>query len=178
MSDITNTPYSERTDLQKIEFNWHRTKALYGKREFSSAIARAGTAAELAVNFAIREELQSKRRIEASFVDSLLKWANGIAGKLRNILLPVSAVDRTHQERLRDISQRLDKANSARNMIVHGGRKGTRGEAKEWISAYHGCILTLVKSYSPTFALEWLPPPKKRSGQKSPRRRRNVMPTE
>ncbi|OYV51952.1 MAG: hypothetical protein B7X10_00385, partial [Burkholderiales bacterium 21-58-4] len=80
-------PYEQRTDLEKIESQWHKLSGLHSREEWSAAIVRAATAAELAANFAIRREYQSKSTLSAAFVDTQLKWANGIAGKIDRLLL-------------------------------------------------------------------------------------------
>ena len=83
-------PYSERTDLEKITSNWKKISGLIGREEWSSAIVRAATAAEIATNLVVREELEVKRGLETDFVDHLLEWANGIQGKYQKLILPVT----------------------------------------------------------------------------------------
>jgi hypothetical protein len=43
-------PYSERTDLEKIKSQWKKTTGFLERGEWSSAIVRAATAAEIAAN--------------------------------------------------------------------------------------------------------------------------------
>ena len=83
-------PYSYRTDIEKIESNWTKTRGLYDRKEWSGAIVRAATAVEIAANLVIREELQVARSLEKDFVDNLLLWANGIKGKFDKLILPIS----------------------------------------------------------------------------------------
>jgi len=51
------TPYSKATDDEKVSRNWNKTRGLYNRGEYSVAVLRCGTCLELAVNFAIRQEL-------------------------------------------------------------------------------------------------------------------------
>ena len=46
-------PYSERTDLEKIESNWTKTRGLLKREEWSLAIVRAATAVEIAANLVV-----------------------------------------------------------------------------------------------------------------------------
>ena len=71
------TPYQEHTDLKKIQKQWHKLTGLHSREEWSAAIVRAATAAELAANFAIRAEFTARSEFDADFVNSLLRWANG-----------------------------------------------------------------------------------------------------
>jgi hypothetical protein len=82
-------PYAQRTDIERLHSSWKKLDGLMKRREWSAAITRAATAAEIAANIAVRKELQEKRKLEASFVDHLLKWANGLAGKLDKLLRPL-----------------------------------------------------------------------------------------
>lgn len=53
------------------------------------AALRCGTCLELAVNFAIRQELVVVRELPLPFVNNLLLKADGIANKYQNIYLPI-----------------------------------------------------------------------------------------
>lgn len=87
---VTRKPYEERTDLEKIQSQWNKLSGLHSREEWSAAIVRAATAAELAANFAIRKEFESRSKFDSKFVDSLLRWANGLAGKIDRLLIPLS----------------------------------------------------------------------------------------
>jgi hypothetical protein len=88
---MAKAAYEDRSDLEKIQSQWHKLTGLHTREEWSAAIVRAATAAELAANFAIREEFRSRGKFDAKFVDSLLRWANGLAGKMDHLLLPLNA---------------------------------------------------------------------------------------
>src|SRR5467141_3189302 len=81
--------YEQRTDLEKCRSQWHKLRGLHSREEWSAAIVRAATAAEIAANYAIRREFASQSNLSASFVDSLLRWGNGLKGKIDHLLVPV-----------------------------------------------------------------------------------------
>jgi hypothetical protein len=81
--------YSERTDLERLQSSWRKLQGLMSRGEWSAAITRTATAAEIAANIAVRHELEVQRKLEASFVDQLLMWANGLAGNLVKLLQPL-----------------------------------------------------------------------------------------
>ena len=89
MTSSIRKPYSERTDIERLESSWKKLQGLLDRDEWSAAITRAATAAEIAANIAVRHELQEKRQLEPEFVDHLLRWANGLAGKLDKLLRPL-----------------------------------------------------------------------------------------
>src|SRR2546430_8450229 len=84
-------PYSKRSDADKLPTNWRKTLGLLERSEFSMAIIRAGTCAEIAANIVVRAELIQRRQLEAAFVDTLLYWANGLQGKFSRLILPILA---------------------------------------------------------------------------------------
>ncbi len=83
-------PYDERTDKEKIRSNWTKTCGLYLRGEHSMAVIRAATAVELAANLVVREELENNQKLPKEFVDSLMKWANGLVGKLNRLIIPIT----------------------------------------------------------------------------------------
>jgi hypothetical protein len=50
---MPNKSYQERTDLQKIQSQWNKPGGLHSREEWSAAIVRTATAAEIAASFAI-----------------------------------------------------------------------------------------------------------------------------
>jgi hypothetical protein len=83
-------PYDERSDLQRIQSQWNKLSGLHSREEWSSAIVRAATAAELAANFAIRREFETRSQLDREIVDTFLIWANGLSGKLDRLLGPLA----------------------------------------------------------------------------------------
>ena len=95
---MARKPYEKRSDLEKLHSQWHKLSGLHTREEWSAAIVRAATAAEIATNFAIRAEFGARSKFDPKFVDSLLRWANGLAGKLDRLLVPLSEVSSWSQQ--------------------------------------------------------------------------------
>ena len=57
-------PYDERSDLEKILSQWKKLSGLVKRKEWSAAVVRAATAAEIATNFAIRKEFSEKSNFD------------------------------------------------------------------------------------------------------------------
>lgn len=146
-------PYEERTDLEKIQTQWKKLTGLHTREEWSAAIVRAATAAELAANFAIRKEFESRSKVASKFIDSLLRWANGLAGKTGRLLIPLSVGEKRHKtiKKLVAVSSQL---NSKRNAIAHQGEFCNEEEARAAIRQSREFIETLVQIYEPTFVLK------------------------
>jgi len=138
-------PYSERTDIEKIKSNWDKITGLLDRKEWSAAVVRAATACEIAANLAVREELEVTRKLEPPFVDSLLRWANGIQGKFDRLLLKITKGKR--RERLKKLKARVDSINTERNEIVHGGEFRDEDQARDTISEARNLILGIVDIY-------------------------------
>jgi hypothetical protein len=146
------TPYNERSDLKKIQSQWHKLTGLHTRDEWSAAVIRAATATELAVNFAIRNEFKERSTFDEDFVDSLLLWANGLGGKMQKLLLPLSnGTDRrTTIRKTKGLSKRV---NAKRNAIAHRGEFCGEKAAKAIIEDARTFIETLMQLYKPSFKL-------------------------
>lgn len=149
----THKPYEERTDLEKIQSQWNKLTGLHTRNESSAAIVRAATAAELAANFAIRNEFALKSQFDKMFVDSLLVWANGISGKINRLLIPLTIGKKHHKTitKLRNISEQINKK---RNSVAHQGEFCNPAEAEDVIQQSKEFVETLVRIYEPNFALK------------------------
>ncbi len=145
--------YEERTDLEKIQSQWHKLSGLHTREEWSAAIVRAATAAELAANFAIRKEFEAKSKFDAKFIDSQLRWANGLAGKIDRLLIPLSA-DGKQSKVIKKIKAESEQINSKRNAIVHQGEFCNEDEAKAAIQQSREFIEKLVGIYESSFTLK------------------------
>jgi len=152
-SDKQKKPYSERNDLEKIEANWNKIRGLYNKKEFSSAIVRAATAAEIAANLIVREELVNKRNLEKDFVDNLLYRANGIHGKFKYIILPLSKYS-DNADTLSALMSKINDINKERNSVAHSGQFKQKSTAKRIINLSKEVIETLVKPYEEGYKLK------------------------
>lgn len=120
------------------------------RNEWSAAITRAATAAEIAANIAVRHELQEQRQIEASFVDHLLKWANGLAGKLDKLLRPLHTT-KARQKAFKSLQKKAQKINDQRNLVVHSGNFMNKKEAEEVVALAREFIEQIVGTYNKGF---------------------------
>jgi len=146
--------YDELTDLERLQKQWRKLSGLHTREEWSAAIVRAATAAEIAANFAVRREFQAKSQFDSEFVDSLLRWANGLAGKLDRLLLPLSAADESKNKKMRMLKKIADDINAKRNSIAHQGEFCNEVEAQTAIAQVGEFISTLVQIYEPKFVLK------------------------
>jgi hypothetical protein len=143
----------DRTDLEKIQSQWKKLTGLHSREEFSSAVVRAATAAEIAANFAVRKEFESQSKCREDFVNSLLRWANGIEGKLNRLLIPMTK-GRKHHKTLSSVKERVERVNKKRNAVAHQGEFCNIDESKEVIDDARHFIETVVKLYDPSFKLK------------------------
>ena len=139
--------------MEKIQSQWNKVTGLHTLNESSAAIVRAATAAELAANFAIRKEFASKSQFDSAFVDSLLVWANGIAGKIDRLLIPLTQGEK-HNKTVKKLKVVSTQINKQRNSIAHQGEFCNPTEARAVIQQSKGFIETLVQIYEPKFALK------------------------
>jgi hypothetical protein len=144
--------YEQRSDLEKCRSQWHKLRGLHSREEWSAAIVRAATAAEIAANYAIRREFASRGKLSASFVDSLLRWANGLKGKIDHLLLPV-VTEAKKKKALRQLVAFATEVNEHRNSIVHRGEFRNEDKATELIAKAEKFVLGLVRIYKPSFKL-------------------------
>ncbi|MGD9687008.1 MAG: hypothetical protein AB7U43_08565 [Desulfobacter sp.] len=151
---MTKKKYEELTDLEKLQKQWHKLSGLHTREEWSAAIIRAATAAEIAANFAVRREFEAKSEFDAKFVDNLLLWANGLAGKLDRLLLPLSNSSKEKNKTMKKLKTIAGNINSKRNAIAHQGEFCNAAEAEKAISKSNEFITTLVKLYDPEFILK------------------------
>lgn len=142
------------SDLEKLQKQWHKLSGLHTREEWSAAIVRAATAAEIAANFAVRNEFAAKGHFDSKFVDSLLRWANGLAGKLNRLLLPLSAANKQKIKKMNALKDLAEKVNSKRNAIAHQGEFCNEEEAKTSIKQARKFITGLVRLYEPDFELK------------------------
>lgn len=148
----TSKPYEDRTDLEKIQSQWNKLTGLHSRNESSAAIVRAATAAELAANFAIRKEFQSRSHFDKEFIDSLLVWANGISGKIDHLLIPITKGEKHHKAitKLKTVSAKINKK---RNSVAHQGEFCNSEEAGAVIQLSKEFIETLINIYESNFSL-------------------------
>jgi len=145
--------YEKLSDLENLRKQWRKFSGLHTREEWSAAIVRAATAAEIAANYAIRQELISKRNLESEFVDNLLRWANGLSGKLERLLIPLTK-ETDESEKMKELRKLANDINQQRNSIVHQGEFCNEEEAREAIGKAQEFIVGLVRLYEPSFNIK------------------------
>jgi len=148
--------YDKRSDVEKIESQWTKLSGLHTRAEWSAAVVRAATAAELAANLAIRQEFAARSKFDGAFVDKLLKWANGLTGKLDKLLLPMLEGEEKRGAilKLRNLAR---KVNNKRNDIAHRGVFCSQKEATAQIANCKKFVVGVVRHYVPDFDLREKP---------------------
>jgi hypothetical protein len=147
-------PYDQRSDLEKLRAQWTKaTGLLRSKNQWSAAFLRAVIAVEIAANFAIRREFESKSRFADRFVDRILIWANGINGKFDHLLKPLHHGRRTAST-IASLYVDVQQINRKRNAIMHSGEFMDEEEARLLVEKIRRVIETLVGIYEPDFELK------------------------
>jgi len=147
-------PDEPLTDLEKVQKQWHKLSGLHSREEWSAAIVRAATAAELVANHAIRAEFAARSQFDVEFVNSLLKWANGLSGKLRNLLMPLAATDTSKKKKIAKLQKLAEAVNAKRNAVAHQGEFCNEQEATLVIDDARAFISGLAQLYEPQFKLK------------------------
>ncbi|MDT7836917.1 hypothetical protein [Aquabacterium sp. OR-4] len=119
-----------------------------------AAVVRAATAAEIAANHAIRQEFAAQSGFDAAFVNSQLKWANGLSGKLDHLITPLWAHQKAKQKHLKELKKLAQSVNGKRNSVAHQGEFCNEQEAAETIDNARSFITLLLQVYEPEFALK------------------------
>ena len=148
--------YDKRSDVEKIESQWTKLSGLHTCDEWSAAVVRAATAAELAANLAIRQEFAARGTFDAAFVDKLLLWANGLTGKLDKLLLPMLDGQAKH-DGIKKLFNLARKVNDKRNAIVHRGVFCSQKEATALIANCKKFVVGVVVHYVLDFDLHEKP---------------------
>ena len=151
-ANVGRKPYEQRTDLEKCQSQWTKLQGLHSREEWSAAILRAATAAEIAANYAIRKEFKSRSTLSNHFVDSLLRSANGLRGKIDKLLVPLSK-GTSKAKTIARLKVTAEKINGQRNSIVHSGEFRDEDKAIEAIEQTRHFIESLIRLYDPSFIL-------------------------
>lgn len=153
--------YDDRTDLEKLQSQWNKIGGIFDRgQEWSAAIVRAATSAEIAANVAIRKRFEAESQFSEEFVDSLLVWANGLEGKFRRLIIPAEQ-DAARKADLSGLKKKAEKLSGKRNAIVHRGAFADRREAKAFVKTAREIVMALVIPWEPTFLLDDEKEPKK-----------------
>lgn len=137
-------PYDERSDDEKLESNWKKAKGLYNREDWSACVMRVATSAEIAANIYVRQFLLTDHNLPSSFVDSLLKGANGLDGKFNRLIAP-AAKERGTWGNLKGLGAKIKSLNTHRNQVAHEGRFKNRSDAR--VAFEHS--LAIIKLLAP-----------------------------
>ncbi|RWC46103.1 MAG: hypothetical protein EOS55_18305 [Mesorhizobium sp.] len=150
------TPYNDRSDIDKLQSQWNKIAGHRSRRDWSAAIVRAATAAEIAANIAVRKRFEAESQFSPEFVNGLLEWANGIKGKFSRLLVP-STKDKDRKKELKALEAIADRINGKRNAIVHQGAFAEEPDAIEVVGWAGQVIDGLVLPHHPGFVLQEKP---------------------
>ena len=152
MAKAKRKPYNQQTDLEKINSQWTKLSGLHSREEWSAAVVRAATAAEIAANHAIRKEFTANSQFNEQLINHFLKWANGLDGKLNNLLLPMLKGHDKYAP-IKKLCKLSGMINEKRNGIAHRGEFCGEDEATELIEKSKEFVLGLVGHYEQNFNL-------------------------
>ncbi|MDH5561593.1 MAG: hypothetical protein OEY59_12150 [Deltaproteobacteria bacterium] len=141
-------PYDSLSDDEKVRRNWTKAIGLYSRNEWSVVILRCATCLELAVNFAIRQELVEDRKLPLPFVDKLLKNSNGIHNKYQNIYLPIMEEYEEHGNLKTLWSESISKVNTERNAVAHRGEFRSKPIAMEIMKKTYTALVEILELHS------------------------------
>ena len=150
---MARKPYQQRTDIEKIHSQWHKLSGLHTREEWSAAVVRAATAAEIAANLAIRAEFSEQSKLSSKFIDSQLKWANGLSGKIDHLMAPLWQYQPAKRKGLNSLRRLAKAITLRRNAIVHLGEFCNAIEATDIIEKAENFIIDLVRIYHSNFVL-------------------------
>ncbi|WP_198263021.1 hypothetical protein [sulfur-oxidizing endosymbiont of Gigantopelta aegis] len=128
------------------------------------AVIRAATAVELAANLVVREELENNQKLPKEFVDSLMKWANGLVGKLNRLIIPITKGTK-REKFFKEIQKQVVDINDQRNGVAHRGEFKIKKTSSRIISEAHEIIEKLVQQYDKSFSI---PMPDEESEDENP----------
>lgn len=83
----------------------------------------------------------------------MLKWANGLDGKLNRLLLPLPA-RKEKKDALKKLNLRAREINKKRNEVAHSGHFMNENEAREVLTVSCAFIDTLVSIYYPNYLVD------------------------
>jgi hypothetical protein len=146
-------PYNEREDIEKLESQWNKRAGHSQRRDYSAAIVRCATAAEIAANIAIKSEFILHGTFTDKQVESFLVWANGLDGKMRRLILPLKYKNDGSNQEYKRLLVLAQEINSERNAIVHRGEFRSQKIEQEIETKSREFIETLVSLYKDQYQL-------------------------
>lgn len=152
--EVSKIPYDERTDDQKLESNWNKAVKQFGRKDWSACVVRAATSAEIAANIHIRQFLLAEHTLPPSFVDALLKSANGLDGKFNRLVKPAAQYRNSWNE-LKFLQRKIEALHEHRNGIVHSGNFKSKADAKSAFAHSLAIIQALAPNESTKLKLPY-----------------------
>jgi hypothetical protein len=152
-SKTKNIPYDKRSDDQKLVSNWNKARKLVDRCDWSAAIIRVATSAEIAANIYIRRFLMTTYSLPEGFADALLIWANGLDGKFKRLIKPAAECEGSW-EQLRAVQRQIETLNRHRNSVIHSGRFKSQQDAEFVFER----SLTIIKALAPSEATKLIMP--------------------
>ena len=143
-NDVVKIPYDERTDDQKLVTNWSKATKQYGRKDWSASVTRVATSAEIAANIYIRQFLIAECNLPVSFVNALLRSANGLDGKFSRLVKPAAEHRGTWKD-LKPLASKIEALHKYRNNVIHSGGLIKKSEAK----AAFAYSLAIIQALSP-----------------------------
>jgi len=135
-------PYEQRTDDVRLKDNWRKARKQFERGDWSASVMRAATAAEIAANIYVREYFVREKSLPQTIVDELLKSANGLDGKYRKLIRPVS-LHRGTWSQMKAVQKKIQDLNSHRNEVAHAGRFRSEKDARDAFLSSHLVIALL-----------------------------------
>jgi hypothetical protein len=150
--NLSEIPYDERTDDQRLESNWRKARGLFKRGDYSASVIRAATSAEIAANIYVRHFLRTEYELPAQYVDALLFSANGLDGKFKRLIRP-AAEHRGTWGKLKPLQKKITSLHEHRNSIAHSGYFKNEDEAMEALENGLEIIHALAPKESKKLAL-------------------------
>ena len=147
MAKLSEIPYEERTDDQRLESNWQKARGLFKRGDYSASILRAATSAEIAANIYVRHFLITEYNLPVPYVDALLYSANGLDGKFKRLIRPAAEHRRTWGT-IKKVQKQIESLHEHRNSIAHAGYFKDEDEAKEALASSLAIVQALAANES------------------------------
>jgi hypothetical protein len=154
MPKSPKTPYQELSDFKKLKKQWHKLSGLRSREEWSAAVVRAVTAAEIATNIVVREEFAARSKFDKKVVDAFLKDANGIQGKVNRLLKALLAARPSEHAAIAKNYRKIEAAVKKRNDIAHAGEFCSAKDARAHIAASKVFVEAMVALHYDDFSLD------------------------
>ena len=146
-------PYRDRDDMERLADSWRKLNGfMTSRRMVGRDHARRDRGGDSCQHrHPARATAASSAR--AGICRLLLKWANGLAGKIDRLLNPLHTT-KARKALFMSLRTKAEKINDFRNQVVHSGNFMNENEAKDIVAVSREFIETLVGSYHQGFKLQ------------------------